>query len=118
MNSVVMTERATSVMSRSCLAMRERRRSKGPSKLLRLTRKPGSCSTTSCSGSCATGDQLSGELAVGLCGRVLRGEGGDRSPGDTGIGKLHRAADDRLEHRVAEGLDHALEHLARVQRAG
>ena len=84
MNSAVTALSETSVMSISCFVMSESNRSNGPSKLLRLTEKPddstGSAgsrgSTLGCPNSAATlrdgatGDQLSGQLAIGVrCGR-------------------------------------------------
>ena len=38
-------------------------------------------------------------------------------PDDRGVRELHGAADDGLEHVVAERVDDPLQHLARVQRA-
>src|SRR5690606_13885399 len=95
MNSVVTVLSDTSVMSSSCLEIRESSRSNGPSKLPRVTENVtasgtagavssaddaawvGSAAVTAL-GDCATDDQLSSELTVGLRRRVLRGELGDR----------------------------------------
>src|SRR6478736_8685926 len=127
MNSSVTFDSETSVMSSSCLAMSESSRSNGRSKFVRATRNAGSpavpeasvcvASTWPASGDRATEDQLPGQLAVRLRGLVLGGERGDRRRGDGRIGELHGARDDRLEDLVAERVDDALEHLARVQRA-
>src|SRR6187402_3544089 len=120
MNSPVTALSETSVMSSSCFAISDSSRSNGPSKLPRETENPAlsSCAeSTTRLGDCATGDQLSGELAVRLRGRVVGSELGDRTAGHAGIRELHGAADHGLEHAVAERLDHAVEHLARVQRA-
>ena len=47
---------------------------------------------------------------------MLGGELGDRGGRDRRV-RNHRTRDDGLEHLLAERLDDALEHLARVQRA-
>src|SRR6185312_658178 len=124
MNSSVTLLSDTSVMSSSCFPMSESRRSKGPLKLLRLTEKPetaaslsASATTTAALGRCATGYQLSGELAVGIRCGVIGREAGDRRASDAGIRELDGAADDGLEDAIAEGRDHPLEHLPRMQRA-
>src|SRR5690554_3730399 len=100
MNSVVTMLSDTSVMSSSCLEIRESSRSNGPSKLPSLTENPAASGTAAASGStdapgsigtwawlcsaadtalgdCATHDQLSSELTVGLGCGMLRGELGD-----------------------------------------
>ena len=61
MNSSVMLESETSVMSSSCFAMRVRSKSKGPLKLLRLTENPAASVSNSVAplGDCTTGDELS-----------------------------------------------------------
>src|SRR6185312_1362568 len=122
MNSSVTLLSDTSVMSSSCLPMSDRSRSNGPLKLLRLTENPcasisGSATVIAALGRSATSYQLSRELAVGLGRGVIRRERRDRRSGDARIRKLHGAADDRLEHPVAEGLDDPLEHFARMQSA-
>src|SRR4030095_10921360 len=132
MNSSVTAESDSSVMSNSCLAMSESSRSNGPSKFDSATRNPVSAAplpagplappapsteTGRASGDRATEDQLPRELPVRLRRLVLRGELGDRGRRDRGVGELHGARDDRLEHLFAERVDYALEHLARVQRA-
>src|SRR5690554_764377 len=140
MNSLVTILRETSVMSSSCLEISESSRSNGPSKLPRLTENPAvsgtpaaSVSTTApdstdssgwlCSvavtalGDCATHDQLSGELTIGLGCGMLRGELGDRRCGDGCIRELHGATDDGFEHTVTERLHDPLQHLPRVQGA-
>src|SRR5690554_1407548 len=138
MNSPVTMLSDTSVMSISCLEISESSRSNGPSKLLSVTENfaaswlaaeaaadgssadDASVASTAGTalGDCATDDQLSSELTVGLGRRVLRGELGDRGGGDGGIRELHGAPDHGLEHLVAEGLDDPLQHLAGVQGTG
>src|SRR5690606_34490998 len=115
----------TSVMSSSCFAMSESRRSNGPSKFSRRSWNPGASVSTSAAVPAvramarlrdrAARDELSRHLAIGLGRRVRRCVLEDGDPGDLRIGQLDRALDDGLEDLVAEGLDDALEHLAVVQ---
>ena len=124
MNSSVTALSETSVMSSSCFEIRVSSRSNGPSKTPSETRNPAALAV------------VQRRLARGVVRRRRHGRPAPRQPhgrpgrpacsgansvigiaGDRGIRELHRAADHRLEHLVAEGLDDALEHLARVQRA-
>src|SRR5690606_36636801 len=119
MNWSVTTASATSVTSSWCLAISESSRSKGPEKFSRVTsnRPLLAGRASAASGGCTAGDELACELLVGVGTGVVRGVGEDRLGGDRGVGELHGAPDDGREHRGAERLAHARQHLARVQRA-
>src|SRR5680860_1802970 len=108
MNSSVTRLSEMSVMSSSCLLINESSRSNGPSKLPRATENAGAAAAL---GDGATDDQFPRDLHVGLGRGVLRRKLGDRNACDAGIRELHRAADDRLEHAIAERVDDALEDL-------
>src|SRR4051794_23572555 len=114
MNSSVMRDSETSVMSSSCLAMRVSSRSNGPAKLPSETENPDASAFGSASarasasatglGGRATGDQFSRELTICRSGRVVGGKRRDGGTCDTGIRELHGASDDGLENLVSEGL--------------
>src|SRR4051812_31901337 len=120
MNSSVTRASATSVMSSLCLAIRPSSRSNGPLKLSRWTSKPADplgAGAAGASGGVATGDELTGELAVrdraGVRGRVR----GDGLGGHRRVGELHGPSDDGVQQGVAERLLDPGDDLAGVQRA-
>src|SRR5690606_30262284 len=132
MNSSVTCARATSVMSRRCLAISESSRSNGPSKFSSVTanspsgRDPAAVASASdaatapdsgmaFSGGVAAGDQFASETAVGLGPRVVGGVGGDGLGRDGCVRELHGPGDQRGEDGVPERLADAVQYLARVQ---
>src|SRR3954470_10893013 len=105
MNSSVTRLSEISVMSSSCFEISESKRSNGPSNSPSATRKvagsaAGTTAVAAAAGSLgaglgdgATRDQFPRQLAIGLGGRMLRSELGDRGARDRGVRKLHRARD-------------------------
>src|SRR5664279_3371274 len=117
MNSSVILDSETSVMSSSCLVISESNRSNGPVKLLSETAKPGAgdwASSRSLGGG-ATGDQLSRHLTVGVCRGMIGGKGRYRCPGDAGVREFDSATDHGLQDVVPEVFHDAFENFARVQ---
>ena len=62
-------------------------------------------------GGAAAGDQLAGQLTVGLGTGVVRGVRQDRLCRDGGIGELNGALDDGVEDLVSKGVNDTGQYL-------
>ena len=105
MNSSVTWASATSVMSSFLRAIRDRRRSNGPSKTGSDTAKRSNSPWTSrLSGRVATGYDFPRESTVGVRARMVGSVRSNRLGRHRRVWELDGTADARIEHEVAECL--------------